>query len=218
MEYLVIGDVHGCYYTLKKLITENHQNETIIFLGDYIDRGLHGVATLKYLLNLKNRDNRVILLRGNHEQEFIEKYLCYTEEKKNIDLLYNAYPFLHGIKKNIKEIVDLFSHLPLFFETDFFFTSHAGVSSFPSNSLDPNDPCGLLWNRMALKNLNKLQIHGHTPTIAGPLYNELSNSWNVDTGACFNGYLSAIKINNKGNVVKIIKVKTIEDDIYLCSC
>ena len=38
----VIGDIHGCYQTLKALlakISPDPQEDVLIFLGDYIDRG-----------------------------------------------------------------------------------------------------------------------------------------------------------------------------------
>jgi len=214
MSYLVIGDVHGCYHTLKKLISENHDDEVIILLGDYIDRGYYVSKTLNYLHLLKTKHPNMIMLRGNHEQEFIELYSCYKAFGSIYETtLYNRYSFLKMDECSPKTIYDFFSSLPLYYETDSFFASHAGVSKYPNNSKEPNDPCGLLWNRMALKALDKLQLHGHTPTLSGPLYNEISNSWNLDTGACFNGSLSAVKINEYGKIKKIIKVKTVPKDV-----
>ena len=39
---IAIGDIHGCYYTLIDLLQKiDYQSgrDTLIFLGDYIDRG-----------------------------------------------------------------------------------------------------------------------------------------------------------------------------------
>lgn len=39
---LAIGDIHGCLKTLKALLEDKiaiQKTDTLIFLGDYIDRG-----------------------------------------------------------------------------------------------------------------------------------------------------------------------------------
>jgi protein phosphatase len=69
--YIFIGDLHGDYYTLIHLLDKlwsNMEKYTLIFLGDYIDRGYMQIETLVFLLNLKrNYGDRIVLLRGNHE-------------------------------------------------------------------------------------------------------------------------------------------------------
>ncbi|MEM4717380.1 MAG: metallophosphoesterase family protein [Desulfurococcaceae archaeon] len=69
--FIFIGDIHGDYYTLLDVMNRIWgllENSIFIFLGDYIDRGYMQVETLAFLLKLKNTyQDRVILLRGNHE-------------------------------------------------------------------------------------------------------------------------------------------------------
>ena len=40
---MTIGDIHGEYFKLKNLIKKlkPHKSDTVVFLGDYIDRGLY---------------------------------------------------------------------------------------------------------------------------------------------------------------------------------
>ena len=68
----IVGDVHGQYYDLhgmlKKLHKPESKNDVILFLGDYVDRGVYGVHIVLLLMALKQcfPDN-IYLLRGNHE-------------------------------------------------------------------------------------------------------------------------------------------------------
>jgi hypothetical protein len=83
-KFIVIGDVHGSFATLvrillrlrKKNILNEHcvlnDNYNIIFLGDLVDRGIYGyeVIMILFLLKLKNPNN-VFLNNGNHEDKLI---------------------------------------------------------------------------------------------------------------------------------------------------
>ncbi len=55
MNLFVIGDVHGCYLELKKLIEEhwNSKDELFIQVGDLIDRGSFSPKTVEYCRELK---------------------------------------------------------------------------------------------------------------------------------------------------------------------
>ena len=45
---MTIGDIHGEYFKLKNLIKKlkPHKSDTVVFLGDYIDRGLYSKRIL----------------------------------------------------------------------------------------------------------------------------------------------------------------------------
>jgi serine/threonine-protein phosphatase 2B catalytic subunit len=70
----VVGDIHGQYYDLQKIIelgnmpSNTSDRNKYIFLGDYVDRGLFSVEVILLLYSLKlNFSESVVLLRGNHE-------------------------------------------------------------------------------------------------------------------------------------------------------
>jgi serine/threonine protein phosphatase 1 len=65
---IAIGDVHGKLDKLQRLFAKLsfEQNDTIIFLGDYIDRGEDSKGVIDFVLSLKDKCN-LITLKGNHE-------------------------------------------------------------------------------------------------------------------------------------------------------
>ena len=69
MSTYVIGDIHGCYDEFRSMLDKIQLSEadTLICLGDYIDRGSQSLEMLEWL---ENKPDNVIALRGNHEQEF----------------------------------------------------------------------------------------------------------------------------------------------------
>ncbi len=66
---IAIGDIHGCSTALRALITAiaPDPDDTIVTLGDYVDRGPDVKGVVELLLDLKNRCNLVPIL-GNHEE------------------------------------------------------------------------------------------------------------------------------------------------------
>jgi Icc-related predicted phosphoesterase len=64
----VVGDLHGDLESFEKILAnrKKEENNYIIFLGDYADRGEKGVEIIEKLIELKNNEN-VVLLKGNHE-------------------------------------------------------------------------------------------------------------------------------------------------------
>jgi len=65
----VIGDIHGDLYALLNILESTGlEDTTLLFLGDYGDRGFYSVEVYSLLLYLKARyPDNVIMLRGNHE-------------------------------------------------------------------------------------------------------------------------------------------------------
>ncbi|UCF59319.1 MAG: serine/threonine protein phosphatase [Candidatus Bathyarchaeota archaeon] len=75
-EAIVVGDIHGDLESLMIVLKDSDfmkksrkdENVTMIFLGDYGDRGLHSPEVYNVILKLKELfPKHVILMRGNHE-------------------------------------------------------------------------------------------------------------------------------------------------------
>lgn len=66
--HLVFGDIHGCFDALRTLcaLVRLRRDDTLVFLGDYVNKGPNSKAVLDELLRL-DRLYRLIPLRGNHD-------------------------------------------------------------------------------------------------------------------------------------------------------
>lgn len=111
----IIGDLHGSYESLVKILKFflNEQITSLVFLGDYVDRGDESVVTMLLLFAAKIAfPDRIILLRGNHETE---------------DINYN-----HGFKEdlyrffNSSQVTNIFERINAIFD----YLSIAAVTPF----------------------------------------------------------------------------------------
>lgn len=68
MATYAIGDIHGCYTALETIFEEMNfqKDDTIVCLGDYIDRGPDTRKVIKFLLECEDKYN-MVFLKGNHE-------------------------------------------------------------------------------------------------------------------------------------------------------
>lgn len=69
---IAIGDIHGCGKALRTIIEEidPSADDTLVFMGDYVDRGPDSRGVIEQLLELQPRTNLIPLL-GNHEIMFL---------------------------------------------------------------------------------------------------------------------------------------------------
>ena len=70
----IFGDIHGQFYDLLAIFKHEHigcpsrTDGKMVFMGDYVDRGLYGVETILLVMMLKQcYPDKIYLLRGNHE-------------------------------------------------------------------------------------------------------------------------------------------------------
>jgi len=65
----VVGDIHGDYRSFRSVRDAFLREEgVLIFLGDYADRGIHGLEVIGGVRSMLDQfGHRVIALKGNHE-------------------------------------------------------------------------------------------------------------------------------------------------------
>jgi serine/threonine protein phosphatase 1 len=171
-----IGDIHGCNDPLVKLLSKLpiKENDTVVFLGDYIDRGPASKDVVDTLIHFRENHPKTVFLKGNHEEmmtnkhenilwvqnggrETIDAYGCWDKFCNTRNFLLLKYlPLKHR---------EFFENLELTYEEDDYFFVHAGV--MPGLDLSENDEETLLWIRdsflLSSYQWPKIIVHGHTP-------------------------------------------------------
>ena len=197
-----IGDIHGCYdrlLTLMEKIPIDFSHDTLVFIGDYIDRGSHSVDVVEYLIQLKKRVPEAIFLKGNHE-DMLEKFLNGAERfnyllnggQQTLDS-YLTKPVDSEFFPIPRDHMEFFKSLRLFYETDEFIFVHAGLR--PRVPLESQKTEDLLWIRSKFVNskydFGKRVIFGHTP-LKKPLVEP--NKIGIDTGAVYGNSLTCVQL------------------------
>jgi serine/threonine protein phosphatase 1 len=197
MRTFVVGDIHGrCAQLLNLLdmLPRDPATDTLVLLGDLIDRGADAPGCVSHALKLTQENpERVICLRGNHEQMLLD----FLDGHGNLWLTpvvggertfeqYTGRSVRVDSEKDLEEMRELFARsfpaeqlaffeeLPYFHEDEFAIYVHAGLDEgkHPSES----STTSLLWMRDMdfYKNYRgKPCVFGHTPTPLLPLRGRL---------------------------------------------
>jgi len=197
MRTYVVGDIHGrCAQLLNLLdmLPRDRQTDTLVFLGDLIDRGADAPGCVDHIVKL-SRENpeRVICLRGNHEQMLLDfldgKSTIWLTPVTGGERTFEQYTGLSGrvrSEADLEEMRNAFAHsfptehlefmrgLPFYYEDEHAIYVHAGLDEgkHPREST----PLSLLWMRDMdfYKNYRgKPCVFGHTPTPLLPLRGRL---------------------------------------------
>jgi serine/threonine protein phosphatase 1 len=214
MDLFIIGDVHGCFYTLKAMLEFwDPKKEILIQLGDLIDRGNFTPQVIKLCREIEKEHPSSVFLKGNHEWLALQYYHKNKEER-----WYDKYgkkvlwDYVLSERK-FEEDAEWMRTLRTHWENEYIMVSHAGISVSPF-AMDQDHYSGLLWHRLEIRTMNKVQVFGHTPVKGNkPQYDPKTNSYNIDTGAYLGNSLTGIKLNEKGVLLETHSIPTIEKDI-----
>lgn len=83
---IIIGDIHGQFFDMihmfEKVVDAKGIPQTnLLFLGDYVDRGIFSLEVCVFLFCLKiNFPRNVVMLRGNHESRAMTEHFTFRSE------------------------------------------------------------------------------------------------------------------------------------------
>ncbi|MDY6990488.1 MAG: metallophosphoesterase family protein [Thermodesulfobacteriota bacterium] len=197
-----IGDIHGCFdklVSLMKIIDIDLKRETLVFIGDYVDRGPQSKEVVDYLIDLAQQESRLVFLKGNHEQ-MLQDYLTGADR---LGFLYNGgeatlESYVKSKDQSETSLVPLrhlefFDNLRLYYETEDYIFVHGGLK--PAVPLHEQREWDMLWIRDEFISsdfdFGKRVIFGHTP-FREPLV--LDNKIGIDTGAVYGNKLTCVEL------------------------
>lgn len=219
---LVIGDIHGGLKALKQVLERANvtQNDTLIFLGDYVDGWSESPEVLNFLIVLSQKQ-KCIFIRGNHDDLLLDflKTNSYNEEwfKHGGKSTLDGYEKTDSITKQIH--INFLEKLePYYLDDKNRLFVHAGFSNLKGIEYEYFKPLfywdRTLWEMVLALDENilfesdfypsRLKLYkeiyiGHTPTtkINQTIPVHKASVWNVDTGAAFNGPLTILDVDSK---------------------
>jgi serine/threonine protein phosphatase 1 len=166
-----IGDIHGCFESLKELVENKIQlqkDDKLILLGDYIDRGDKSKEVVDFIIELQEKGFDVIPLIGNHEAMLLDAFA----DDKNIskwiqnggDKTLKSFE-ISSVEDIESKYIKFFKGLRYYYSFEEFLFVHAG---FNDNVVNPfTDFYSMLWKcKESYTNpllLDKTIIHGHNP-------------------------------------------------------
>ena len=219
---LVIGDIHGALKALEQVLDRAKvtKNDTLIFLGDYVDGWSDAANTIRFLTILKST-HKCIFIKGNHD----ELTLKWLKTGK-----YNKQWLVHGGQATIDSYAELNRteiNLHIYFyesldkyyldsENRLFihagFTSDKGVKTeyFPEQfywdrtlwemvlAMDKSLDINSKYYPNRLKHYKEVYI-GHTALsrINKSKPHNIANVWNIDTGAAHKNPLTILDVDTK---------------------
>ncbi len=187
-----IGDVHGCLEPLQRLlemIEAGREGGTVVFVGDYIDRGPDSRGVIAFLRAGPKTENwRWITFKGNHEDMMAGAYAGRNDRRWWLDNGGLETEFSYGGPLPADDVAWADS-LPLMHVDSHRVFVHAGV--IPEFPIDKQSPHDLLWLRSCHSDdyWGRHLCHGHTPSKSNPV--TTGNRTNIDSACVFGGSLTA---------------------------
>jgi len=205
LRYLAVGDIHGCFRALTTLAlaVPFGPEDTVVALGDYVDRGPDSCAVLDWLIAYGRRA-KLVALRGNHELMMLDARDGDDALREWLecggDVALASYsPFGDGGR--LADVPDshwqfLEDETRAWFETETHFFVHA--NAYADCALEEQPDFMLYWEPFddpPPHRSGKTMVCGHTPQQSGQPRN-VGHAVCIDTGACGAGWLTCLDVES----------------------
>ncbi len=137
---LLVGDVQGCYRSMRELASrvrqenlsraDGAQERKIVFVGDMADRGPYDAEAVIYIAALV-RAGRAVLVKGNHDENLL-RVLKGEQDGGSAETQSTAAELRRRLKPaSIRRIVDMLERAPLVAQWKNLVVAHASLPRVP---------------------------------------------------------------------------------------
>lgn len=193
----VIGDVHGCFHTLQKLIAQLPKEADLIFVGDLCDKGKFSKDVIDFVI-----DNHYPCVKGNHEhlmQTYLEEAIFHDKHSPwSSDKRYGGMATIEsyeGDQHKMLAHLEWITTLPMHIQVDKYFITHGFALPFYEERNNPEYYNDYLLNRyevgMQIDHPEVINIFGHC------VFDEVvsdTNLYGIDTGCSYGKKLTALQL------------------------
>jgi Calcineurin-like phosphoesterase len=200
-----IGDIHGCPDELEAILQAiaPGAGDTVVFVGDYVDRGPSARAVIDLVLDLEKTHAEAVFLKGNHE----DMMLAFLGMSGNYgeSFLFNggvATLESYGLKEDDlseareripEQHLEFFKNLAVSYLRPPYLFVHAGI--LPTRQLEDQQAEDMLWIRQEFilhpHRVDATVVFGHTP-MRGVMV-DLPYKLGIDTGLVYGGKLTCVE-------------------------
>jgi len=196
----VIGDVHGCYYTLVNLLKQLPDDCELIFVGDLCDKGKYSKDVIEFVI-----ENNHKCVKGNHEHLF-EKYIVDAVQNDihspwSSDKRYGGMACIESYNSDldtIKKHLEWIENLPMYLQIENYFITHGFALEHYEHRENQEYYNEFLLNRYyegdSVENSEVINIFGHCS------FDEVVDKENficIDTSCSYGKKLTAIQLGTQ---------------------
>ncbi len=200
---IAIGDIHGCSTALSALLDAIRPRpaDTLVPLGDYVNKGPDSRRTLERLLRLRSQCQLVPLL-GNHDQSMLDAVAGNGDLDEWMDQggAATLESYGHGVTTGSipRRHIQFLKTCRLFFETERHFFVHAAY--VPGLPLEQQEEAVLtarsLRDSIPAPHISgKTAVVGHTSQKSGEVL-DAGHLICIDTNCWAGGWLTALDVTN----------------------
>ena len=234
MNLFVVSDIHGHLKQFEEMVTHWNREDTLVVLGDLIDRGPQSLQVIEKVIELNQTyGDKVVFLKGHHEAMLLNflnnptaKQAQYyvnggLETMQNFleqlpDSIANeSYPVqAEAVKTHFNAQLEFLATAPTHQIIGNVLFTHAGFNS-EFATLDDTTEREFIWIRKHFLQANKtpyVNVFGHTPLT---YIHESNDVWvsddgryiAIDGGCYLSGQLNAVLLNDDGELLNVYKVQ-----------
>ena len=195
----IIGDVHGCFHTLKSLLAKLPRDADLIFVGDLCDKGNYSRDVIDFVI-----EGGYACVKGNHEhlmETYLEDAILHDKHSPwSSDKRYGGLVTLQSYEGDHEKMLshlEWIKTLPMYLQIDHYFITHGFALPYYEHRNNPVYYNDYLLNRyekgMQVDNEEVINIFGHC------VFEEVvqgENFYGIDTGCSYGKKLTALQLGS----------------------